>query len=250
MLTTATTSTAYTTYDRSGKTGALFRSEPAQPIANVFDQGSTTTEKYKDKVSLSSDGLDKSRRETTAGEGNNQSDETASPGNEKLDDGQKSQTEEITEVEEKMVRQLKERDQEVKAHEMAHLVSAGQYASGGPSYSYQQGPDGRRYAVGGEVPIDIGKEQTPEETIQKMQIVKRAAMAPANPSSADRSIAANAASTENQARRELQNERANPERERSGSADAAQSEEAPQATSDETASSSRSRHHLLQDVFA
>ena len=103
-----------------------------------------------------------------------------------------------------MVQQLKQRDMEVKTHEMAHLAVAGQYASGGASYSYQQGPDGRRYAIGGEVPIDLSAEKTPEETIAKMRTIKRAAMAPAEPSSADRSVAATATTLENQARQEAQ----------------------------------------------
>jgi hypothetical protein len=60
------------------------------------------------------------------------------------------------------------------------------------------------------VPIDVSQEKTPEETIQKMQAVKRAALAPADPSSADRSIAASATSLESQARQELQSEQANP----------------------------------------
>ncbi|MFP7755537.1 putative metalloprotease CJM1_0395 family protein [Thermodesulfobacteriota bacterium B35] len=106
----------------------------------------------------------------------------------------------------RMVERLKLRDREVKAHELAHLANAGQYATGGPSYTYQQGPDGRRYAVGGEVPIDISAEQAPEATIQKMRTVRRAAMAPANPSAADRNIAALASRKEAEARQEMRQE--------------------------------------------
>ncbi len=106
----------------------------------------------------------------------------------------------------RMVERLKLRDREVKAHELAHLANAGQYATGGPSYTYQQGPDGRRYAVGGEVPIDISAEQTPEATIQKMRTVRRAAMAPANPSAADRNIAALAGRKEAEARQKMRQE--------------------------------------------
>jgi len=247
MLATATTNTAFTTYDRSGKTGALFRSEPARPVATIFDQGSTTTEKYKDKVSLSPDGLDKSRQEATIGDGRGEDEETTESRSEKQAAArQQTGAQQLSEAEEKMVQDLKERDREVKAHEMAHLASSGQYARGGPSYSYQQGPDGRRYAVGGEVPIDIGKERSPEETIQKMQAGQRAAMAPADPSATDRGIAANAAALENHARQELQRERTNPQEERPDRTDATSSKETPQ-TGDET---SASRRRLPQDVFA
>ncbi len=101
------------------------------------------------------------------------------------------------------VRELQKRDREVKTHEQAHLANAGGYARGGASYTYQAGPDGKRYAVGGEVPIDVSKERSPEKTIQKMQVVRRAALAPKNPSSADRSIAAQASRNLAEAQREL-----------------------------------------------
>lgn len=91
------------------------------------------------------------------------------------------------------VQELKARDQEVRTHEMAHLAAAGQYASSGASYSYQTGPDGKQYAIGGEVSIDTSPAKTPEETIAKMRQVQAAAMAPAQPSGQDRAVAASAA---------------------------------------------------------
>lgn len=101
------------------------------------------------------------------------------------------------------LQELKQRDAEVRTHEQAHLSTAGQYARTGASFTYQKGPDGVSYAVGGEIGIDIGKENTPEATITKMQTVKRAALAPASPSPADRSIAAHASAVEAQARQEI-----------------------------------------------
>jgi hypothetical protein len=101
------------------------------------------------------------------------------------------------------LQKLKQRDAQVRTHEQAHLAAAGQYSRGGPSFTYQKGPDGVSYAVGGEVGIDISKEKTPEATITKMQTIKRAALAPASPSAADRSIAAHAGIMEAQARQEI-----------------------------------------------
>lgn len=101
------------------------------------------------------------------------------------------------------LQKLTKRDAEVRIHEQAHLSAAGQFARGGASFTYQRGPDGVSYAVGGEVGIDVGKEATPEATIAKMRIIKRAALAPADPSAADRSIAAQAAVKESQARQEV-----------------------------------------------
>lgn len=103
----------------------------------------------------------------------------------------------------KLLNTLKKRDREVRAHEQAHLSVAGQYASGAASFTTEKGPDGKSYATGGKVPIDISSENSPEATIAKMRTVKRAALAPANPSPADRMIAAAASAKESQARKEL-----------------------------------------------
>jgi len=74
---------------------------------------------------------------------------------------------------------------------------------GGPTYSYKVGPDGKRYAVEGEVSIDTSKESDPAMTLQKMRTVQRAALAPAKPSSQDRMVAAKAAIIAAQAQREM-----------------------------------------------
>lgn len=95
----------------------------------------------------------------------------------------------LSDAEERAVEALKARDSEVRDHEQAHARVGGAYASE-PSYSYQVGPDGKRYAVGGEVQIDVSPvPDDPAATITKMDIVKAAALAPAEPSSADRQVA-------------------------------------------------------------
>jgi len=121
--------------------------------------------------------------------------ETALPG---------SSDSELSDDEQRQVEELQQRDREVRQHEQAHMAAAGGNARGGPSYEYQTGPDGKRYAVGGEVSIDTSKVSgDPQATIRKAQIVYRAALAPAEPSSQDRSIAAQAKSMEMEARQEL-----------------------------------------------
>jgi len=103
--------------------------------------------------------------------------------------GRETRTE-LSEEDQAIVDQLAARDREVRNHEEAHARVGGQYA-GEPSYTYQQGPDGNQYAVGGEVPIDIAPiDGDPEATITKMEIVKAAALAPAEPSGQDRRVAA------------------------------------------------------------
>lgn len=102
------------------------------------------------------------------------------------------------------IEDLKQRDDEVRRHEQAHKAAAGQYAKGAPKYDYVRGPDGQRYAEGGEVRIDTSPvADDPEATIRKMQQVQQAAQAPKDPSSTDRQVAADAAKAEAEARAEL-----------------------------------------------
>ncbi len=109
---------------------------------------------------------------------------------------------ELSADEQAEVEKLQRRDTEVRAHEQAHKAAAGRYA-GAISYEYTSGPDGRRYASGGSVPIDTSPvEGDPEATVRKMQQVHQAAVAPANPSSADRNVAATAQRTMSEAQAE------------------------------------------------
>lgn len=104
--------------------------------------------------------------------------------------------------EKQAVSNLKRRDAEVKAHEASHMASGGGVVQGGAIYEYQSGPDGKMYAVGGEVQIDTSPAGSPDATIRKMQQIRRAALAPAQPSGTDRAVAAQAAQIEAQARME------------------------------------------------
>ncbi len=109
----------------------------------------------------------------------------------------------LSEAELKQLAELKARDREVRAHEAAHQAVGGQYA-GAMSFTYQRGPDGAQYAVGGEVPIDVAPVQgDPQATIEKMRVVRAAALAPAQPSAQDRAVAAQAMQTMLQAQAEL-----------------------------------------------
>lgn len=103
------------------------------------------------------------------------------------------------------VRELKQTEREVIAHEAAHQAAAGEFG-GGVSYSYTKGPDGKSYITGGEVPIKIKQGATPEETIRNMQQVQRAANAPADPSGQDMRVAAKASAIANKARAQLSRE--------------------------------------------
>ena len=106
-------------------------------------------------------------------------------------------------AEQLQIAKLVSRDIEVRAHEQAHAATGGQYA-GAPSFTYERGPDGKRYAVGGEVGIDTGTvPNDPEATLRKMEVVIRAALAPAEPSAQDRQVAAQAQIKMSEARADL-----------------------------------------------
>ncbi len=115
---------------------------------------------------------------------------------------------ELSEEEKKQVDKLKKIDAEVKRHEQAHLAAGGSLVRGGASFSYESGPDGKQYAVAGEVSIEMSPvDGDPEATIRKMQQVKSAALAPAEPSAQDRSVASSASSIAAQARSEMLSEK-------------------------------------------
>ncbi len=109
---------------------------------------------------------------------------------------------ELNSEEQKVVNEMAARDAEVRAHENAHIAAAGGLA-GAPSFSYQIGPDGKRYATGGSVKIDMSKERTPEETLKKADRIRAAALAPAEPSAQDAAVASKASQMASDARAEI-----------------------------------------------
>jgi hypothetical protein len=109
--------------------------------------------------------------------------------------------------ERQVIVEMQRRDREVRTHEQAHKSAGGAYA-GSVRLTYQMGPDGKRYAVEGEVPIDMSPVAgDPAATLRKMEVVARAARAPAQPSSADQAVAAQATRMMQQARAQLAAER-------------------------------------------
>lgn len=96
----------------------------------------------------------------------------------------------LTEAERAEVRRLQAIDQQVRQHEAAHKA-AGLGVTGPASFTYVTGPDGRQYAVAGEVSIsaNVGTG-SPEQAVRDLEQVKAAALAPADPSSQDRAVAA------------------------------------------------------------
>lgn len=116
-----------------------------------------------------------------------------------------SEKDKVEDQKDSQIRELKQIQQEVIAHEAAHQAAAGELG-GGVSYTYTQGPDGQKYITGGEVPIRFKEGATPEETLRNMQKVQAAANAPADPSGQDMKVAAKAAALAAKARSEISQE--------------------------------------------
>ncbi|MBN2145143.1 MAG: hypothetical protein JW774_11015, partial [Candidatus Aureabacteria bacterium] len=113
-----------------------------------------------------------------------------------------SGTRDLSEKEKKELEALKARDTEVRQHESAHQAVGGALASM-PQYEYRRGPDGKFYAVGGHVTLNTSRGRTPEETISRAEQIRRAALAPKNPSASDRRVAMEATQMENEARQKI-----------------------------------------------
>ncbi|CUU70530.1 SrpA-related protein [Campylobacter hyointestinalis subsp. hyointestinalis] len=131
--------------------------------------------------------------------------QTSDDSSSKNDNKDKKNITQLSDEEKLQVAKLQQRDSEVRTHEASHMA-AGAGLTSGADFTYQKGPDSKMYAVGGEVGIDTSPGKTTEETIQKAQQIKRAALAPSSPSPADLKIAANAASMEVSAKAQMQQE--------------------------------------------
>jgi SprA-related family len=144
-------------------------------------------------------------------------------------DASAEDSEALSHDEQQALEELQRRDREVRTHEQTHRSVGGQYA-GNIHLDYQVGPDGERYAVSGSTPIDVSAVPgDPIATLRKMEVVQRAASAPASPSGADRQVAAHAAQQAQHARAELAAQRYGDARElaREGTESRAQSRPLP-----------------------
>lgn len=135
---------------------------------------------------------------------NQKADAVSSDDGERADSEQKAeQTAELTDAEQQQVRELAATDRAVRAHEAAHQAVGGNLA-GAASFRFVIGPDGARYAVGGEVPVVLAAvADDPEATLRNAEQVRAAALAPAQPSDQDRQVAARAAQMITQAQVEI-----------------------------------------------
>jgi hypothetical protein len=122
--------------------------------------------------------------------------------------GQAGASGELTPQEQRQVAELQQIDRNVRAHEAAHVAAGRGVVTSGANYAYTYGPDGRQYAIGGEVGIDTAPEQKPEDNIEKGSAIQAAALAPRDPSAQDYRVASIGARLESQGHADLARQRA------------------------------------------
>jgi len=106
----------------------------------------------------------------------------------------------------KQIDQLKIRDAEVRQHEQAHAAAGGS-ATGSPNYTYTLGPDGKRYAVEGEVDVKFSSHSAkPQQVKAEAEQIRRAAQAPVEPSAQDRQVAQQASQRISEAEESIREE--------------------------------------------
>lgn len=160
--------------------------------STLYNIGSSYTIKLSEKEILvvEDDPVSKSRYDAKKAENEKKREEQKA---QEVEQNSSPQT--LSQDEQRLLKDFSSRDSEVKAHEAAHQ-SAGGGMTGAASYTYQQGPDGKMYAIGGEVSIASPGGATPEETIQNAKQIVAAAMAAGDPSSQDFAVAASARAME------------------------------------------------------
>ncbi|TLD85107.1 hypothetical protein LS70_000710 [Helicobacter sp. MIT 11-5569] len=159
---------------------------------NVADSKTSFSDSTKDSKVQNSEEIDSKNTENTES-----TSEKTAPNGEPLEP-----------KDEQYIRELESIDRNVRAHEAAHIAAGAGVVTGGASFSYTRGPDGKMYATAGEVPIAMKEGRTPEETIQNARQIVAAAMAPSDPSPQDYKVAASAAQMESSARSEQASEKA------------------------------------------
>ena len=90
----------------------------------------------------------------------------------------------------RVLEKFKKTDSDIRSHEQAHATIG--VTTSPISYNYQQGPDGKMYAVGGSVRLDTSIPKDPKAAMEKMDRISDAATGVGNPSGADMAISTQA----------------------------------------------------------
>lgn len=108
---------------------------------------------------------------------------------------------EMSSEDKELLDKLRARDSLVRGHETAHILAAGGQAAGPAQYTYQTGPDGRQYAIGGSVSISIvSSPVSDEDAANQAETARRAATANGEMSLRDMQVAMRATELSGRAR--------------------------------------------------
>lgn len=186
--------------------------ETAEPQADPATVQRADTAQPIEETATTTTAVDQTETRSTAADVDEVSDRAEQQAQARQVDEQRQQRE--LEQDQQLISDLKQRDREVKDHEQAHRAVGGKYA-GAMSLSYERGPDGVNYAVAGEVQISLSRvANDPNATLSKAQQVRRAALAPAEPSPQDRAVAAQATQLVLDAQQEIRETQVSQEGER------------------------------------
>ncbi len=94
------------------------------------------------------------------------------------------------------LQRIKNIDRNVRLHENSHASADGVQTIGTARYKYAEGPDGKLYAVGGEVTVAVQSSGKPEDNLRAARALRSSALSSDNPSPADFAAAADAGQIE------------------------------------------------------
>lgn len=194
------TSSAYSSYG----TNSVYGPTPVSPIrkqgdsdAKISTSGASSTDDINDEAIISDEAkaLFESEQKKVPNDAEQTQETQQTDSNTKNENTKETKTDkgkDLTPEQQQLVAKLKTRDAEVKTHEQAHRSAAAGISASAPSYNYETGPDGQKYAIGGEVNLSFPMSSDPAENIKNAETMKAAALAPADPSGQDMSVAGSA----------------------------------------------------------
>lgn len=161
------------------------------------EQFASNSQKAEATEKLIANSIEKDEKKQTAYEEKVQEDR-------KTEKSELTKEKDLTPEQKQEVAKMQKTDADVKAHEQAHKAAAGGLNTSAANYQYEEGPDGNKYAVAGDVSISYREGSDPEENLRNAQALKRAALAPADPSSTDKAVASSADAKIAEAQRQIQ----------------------------------------------
>lgn len=168
--------------------GALFdKARGQENVREVPGQNPQTQDAQAQNVAQQAARVTPVARQEADDEGGsrNRQERSSDPGEERAD-------ERASELRDKReLLELKRRDREVRRRIAEQRRAAGKYGAS-IRFAYEVGPDGKQYAVDGDVQLDTTAQANRKATVEKMVTVRKAALAADRPTPDDQRVAAEA----------------------------------------------------------